>query len=218
MDITFSEIDNNLDESSGDINQNPYFNETPILKINQSQSQSQKIKPILKNTKITQPINKTNYPDQMQRRKKKGVSYDDILSSMNTVVIDGKLEFIRNDNEIQRIQRESNQSKEQPVTKKIVNLNHGPSQINPNVKNSYIYNKYFKDYKEPNAIENQAVPLTKKQLLKKLIIDQVNYYNDQIRLSQVKSTKLLFNSNNNNIIRSSPIFNQDGTNHLFKFK
>ena len=34
MDITFSEIDN-LDESSVDINQNPYFNEKPILKINQ---------------------------------------------------------------------------------------------------------------------------------------------------------------------------------------
>ena len=215
MDITFSEIDN-LDESSVDINQNPYFNEKPILKINQSQSQ--KIKPILKNTKISQPINKTNNPDQMQRRKKKGVSYNDILSSMNTVVIDGKLEFIRNDNEIQRIQRESNESNEQPITKKIVNLNHGPSQIDPNVKNSYIFNKYFKDYKDPNAIENPAIPLTKKQLLKKLIIDKVNYYNDQIRLSQVKSTKLLFNSNNNNIIRSSPIFNQDGTNHLFKFK
>jgi hypothetical protein len=230
MDITFSEIDN-LDDSFGDINQNPYFNESSILKKNQSQSQ--KIKPILKNKNISEPenfqtnnysiennikTNKNNIPVQLQRRKKKGVSYDDILSSMNTVVIDGKLEFIRNDNEIQRIQREINESNGQQITKKIVNLNHEQTPIDPNVKNSYIFNKYFKDYKDPNAIEKPVIPLTKKQLLKKLIIEKVNHYNDQIRLSQVKSTKLLFNSNNNNIIRSSPIFNQDGTNHLFKFK
>ena len=240
MDITFTEIDN-LDDSLEEINQNPYFNENALPN---KTSKIQKNKSILKNNKSFQPetqkgnnindenvpinrsssiennsINKMNHPTQFQRRnKKKGISYDDILSSMNTVVIDGKLEFIRNDNELQRIQRENSEKNEQQV-KKIVKFNqthHTP--LDPNVKNSYIFNKYFKDYKDPSIIENPTVPLTKQQLLKKILIDKITQYNDQIRISQIKSTKLLFNSNNN-IIRTAPTtYNQNGLNHLFKFK
>jgi hypothetical protein len=210
MNITFSELDdfNNLDEQLEEFNQNPYFNEK------MANNNSQKIKPIIKK-KTTENDKYT----QQKREKKKGISYDDILSSMNTVVIDGKLEFIRNDSQMQPEYNEENYIQpSQQIHKKKVNFGQQQQPIDPNLKNSYIYNKFFKDYKDPEYISQPKVPLSKQQIVKQILIDKVNRHNNQIRISQIKSTRLLFNANNNNIIRSSPFFNQNGSNHLFKFK
>jgi hypothetical protein len=208
MNITFSEIDdfNNLDELE-EFNQNPYFNEK------MSNNKTQKIKPIIK-----KPTENEKYTQQ-KREKKKGISYDDILSSMNTVVIDGKLEFIRNDSQMQPEYNQDNYIQPpQQTHKKKVNFGQQQQQIDPNLKNSYIYSKFFKDYKDPEYIPQPKAPLSKQQIVKQILIDKVNRHNDQIRISQIKSTRLLFNGNNNNIIRSAPLFNQNGSNHLFKFK
>jgi len=254
MNISFSEIDdfNNLDGSFVEINQNPYFNEN-ITK--NKKLQQQKLKSIIKKTNVDEPNENenenekpvTNFKVQTpQRERKKGISYDDILSSMNTVVIDGKLAFIRNDSHLHEnqsteyTQQPSQNKKISQQVNKVVNFNqqqyqqhqqqtqqYQPQQIpqiNPNDKNSYIFNKYFKDYKDPQEEQIPQPPLTRKQIIRQLLIDKVNRHNDQLRLSQLKSTKLLFNTNNNNIIRSAP-FNRrnfinrpNPGNHLFKLK
>jgi hypothetical protein len=149
---------------------------------------------------------------------------------MNTVVIDGKLEFIRND----RNDKLHNIVENQPQQKKVTfsglqsqpqtqSQNNYQSHIN---KSSYIYNKFFKNYKEPTEqVQNEEPrrPLTKKEFIKQLIINRANAINERNRIAEIKSTKLLFNNNNNRniIINSRNIPNANGANglnHLFNFK
>jgi len=169
-------------------------------------------------------IQKTQGKRDIPKQKRKTISYDDILSSMNTVVIDGKLEFISKDN-LQNIV-ENQQQKQPQQNKKKVSFNQQEQYHSQNIqqpqisKNSYIYNKFFKDYKEPSSIQNEQPmrPLTKNELIKQLIINKVNAINEKNRIAQIKSTKLLFNNNNNRniIINSTP--NPNGMNHLFNFR
>ncbi len=214
MKNSFEELDNLDDTNENElINQNPYFN-----------SNINNIKPrekFMKNTEIAQ--NNSTFKPMPKKNKKKTISYDDILSSMNTVVIDGKLEFIRNDSYVQPKNNVSQEIQPQIPQKKFVKIGQTSTQqqqqqqqISPEVKNSYIFNKYFKDYKEPFQQTEQQIPLTKQQIIKNFIIEKVKRHNDNIRISQVKSTKLLFN--NNSIIRSAPVNNPNGSNHLFSFK
>jgi hypothetical protein len=175
--------------------------------------------------------NRNMMTNAIQRPQKKRISYDDILSSMNTVVIDGKLEFIKKDT-LQNImenqphqQQQQQQQQQQPYKKKIA-FNQPPPVSNPQTsqfnKNSYIYNKYFKDYKDPNYVqyEEPERPLTKKELIKQLIINKINAINERNRIAEIKSTKLFFNNNNNRniVINSRHIQNPSTMNHLFKFK
>ncbi len=215
MNISYTEIDN-LDNNKFDINnynQNPYFDGSII---------NQKVPSILKKN--------NNSKVENQKPKKKSISYSDILSSMNTVVIDGKLQFVKKDGYFDYPEEE--ELPKEPA-KKFVNIN---EPINPNMKNSYIYNKYFKNYKEPSELSEEAkLPKTKKELIKQMIINRINNHNERIRISQVKTTKLLYN---NNIPSYSPTpspipsstpsptpypnlrinknnYNLDGNNHLF---
>jgi hypothetical protein len=238
MNISFTEIDN-LDNKSFDVdnyNQNPYFDNNIVNeKVKFNSKIDNNYKSILK---------KENVKLENQKTKKKSISYGDILSSMNTVVIDGKLQFVKKENNSdfnnnERNEDYGNYSDYQEPAKKIVKINNDPlnNPINPNIKNSYIYNKYFKNYKENELIEEPKIPKTKKELLNQLIINSVHNHNERIRLSQVKSTKLLFNANTNfsprpkynpkihnpnpNPIPNRRILyypNPNGNNHLFNLK
>jgi hypothetical protein len=219
MNVTFTELDNN-DSNLDFSNQNPYFNEKLLDKKSQIKTSQ--------NKKVS--VNKV----QNKVQNKKNISYDDILSSMNTVVVDGKLEFIKNDeqpiippmkkvqfsNEIQQHQQQQQpprQQHQQPPPRQ----QHQQPPLDPSLKNSYIYNKFFKDYKDPNIIEEQPkIPITREELKKQLIINCVNRYNERNRINQIKSTKLQFNVNSNNVIRPRKSnTNITGiNNHLFNFK
>jgi hypothetical protein len=71
--------------------------------------------------------------------------------------------------------------------------------LEPQVKNSHIYNKYFKDYKDPNVeyIEEVKVPQTIEEYNRMLLEDRIKRIQERNRVAQIKSTKLLFESNNN---------------------
>ena len=209
MNLEFTELEDDLDKPITEFNLNPYFKKDIVKDKNLQETSKQVLKPIIKKS----------HPDEQQNKihKKKGISYDDILSSMNTVLIDGKLEFIRNDsgyskNNEQFVSNEQQQPKKVSFNQQIRN-----PPIDPNMKNSYIYNKYFKDYRETNEENSSQIPLTREQMKIKLLIDAINFHNERNRISQIKSTKLIFNSSNN-IIRTKPISNPNGMNHLFKFK
>ena len=93
----------------------------------------------------------------------KKVSYDDILSSLNMTVHKGVLQFAN-----------------PTITPPPTTAPHTP------VQNSYIHNKYFKDYLEPNAAPIQNKPPTRAEYLK--------YLHNQQQIARVKSKKLLFNT------------------------
>jgi hypothetical protein len=215
MDLTFTELDTYYDElnNAADTLDNVFYNDNN----NNNNNNNNNTNNIIVTKK--QPYNPLKSQTQKYNSKKKQISYDDILSSMNTVVIDGKLEFISN-NKLQNIVENKPQQKKVTFTGlQPQPQNNYQSQIN---KNSYIYNKFFKDYKEPSQPQNEEpqIPLTKKEFIKQLIINKVNAINERNRIAEIKSTKLLFNNNNNRniIINSRNIPNSNGMNHLFNLK
>ncbi len=133
-----------------------------------------------------------NQPDH-SAQKKAIFSYDDIYKNLNLVVHNGVLK---------KIQVKSNN---QPPAQKAVTFE-------PPVKNSYIYNKYFKDYAQPGAPVEPVVPLTPEQRKQKAIKDYFERVAERKRIEQFKSKKLLFNTNN---IQVSP--NTGNLNKLFHF-
>jgi hypothetical protein len=211
MNLTFTELDN-LDYQEQYQNEDSYnktyydslkstINTTSIPVVDYENQIMQEIKPILKSKEVNTKLNqnqelklKLQSLRIQEKPKKKSISYDDILASMNTVVIDGKLEFIRKD--LLHNVTTQNQGQQSNPNKKVTfttppQQQQQQQQFN---KNSYIYNKYFKDYKDPSQDENQTPqrPLTKNELRRKIIQDYANRINERNRVSQIKSTKLLF--------------------------
>ena len=65
-------------------------------------------------------------------------------------------------------------------------------------KSSYIYNKYFKDYKDQTE-STETFPkiyLTREEFKKRLILEQIRKREERKRIEEVKSKKLLFARNN----------------------
>jgi hypothetical protein len=142
-----------------------------------------------------------NKPDHSAQKKAR-FSYDDILSSLNLVVQNGVLKQIQVKPTACQIQ---NQNQHQPKDQKSVTFD-------PQVKNSYIYNKYFKDYTQPGMPMEPEVPLTPEQRKQQAIKDYLERVAARKRIEQIKSRKLLFNTNN---IHVAP--NNGNLNKLFRF-
>jgi len=140
---------------------------------------------------LEQPTNEVNYtnywsnassianpnPNPSTNPKTPKVSYDDILSSLNMVVNNGVLQFAKPTKQIQQ--------------KKQVTISNNGKQDN------YITNKYFKDYNDVE--EEPKIPLTKEEYRQMLIQDYINRQQAQRRISQIKSRKLLFDTQHINI-------------------
>lgn len=149
-----------------------------------------------------------NKPDHSAQKKAR-FSYDDILNSLNLVVQNGVLKQIQvkptqgqGQSQGQRQGQSQGQLQQQPMAQKSVTFD-------PQVKNSYIYNKYFKDYAQPGA---PMVPLTPEQRKQQAIKDYFDRITARKRIEQIKSRKLLFNTNN---IHVAP--NNGNLNKLFRF-
>ena len=142
---------------------------------------------------------------QVKASKKKKFGYDDILNSLNLVVNkNGILQYMTpNGNQEQEQEQYYVQEPKQP-TKQIKG-----KPLEPQVKNSHIYNKYFKDYKDPNAeyVQEVKVPQTIEEYNKMVLEERIKRIRERRRISQIKSTKLLFESNNNGNSSSSIISN-----------
>ena len=123
--------------------------------------------------------------------KKKKINYNDILNSLNLVVNkSGVLQYISTTDSAQQEQYSHNQP-QQPKGKP----------LEPQVKNSQIYNKYFKDYKDPNAeyIEEVKVPQTVQEYNRMILEDRIKRIQERNRIAKIKSTKLMFESNNTQV-------------------
>lgn len=144
-----------------------------------------------------------NYRDTSTKQKKKKVSFDDILTNMSlTVNRDGALQFMHplqnNVNDYAEVQttfepyqeyvaarvsqKQQQQQKQQP--------------IDPSVKNSFLYNKYFKDYQEAAPPEPLVrVPKTMEEYRQMILQDKISRIREKKRISEIKSTKMMFTTN-----------------------
>ena len=149
--------------------------------------------------------------NQLEAPKKKKVSYDDILNSLNLVVNkNGVLQYMsvnptgeineqpqKQYNQNQQPQKQYNQQQTKTIAK--------GKPLEPQVKNSFIFNKYFKDYKDPNAeiVEEVKVPQTIEEYNRIVLEERIKRIQERNRIAQIKSTKMLFENNNNNNVNAS---------------
>jgi len=173
--------------------------------------------------------NMPNYwdtPKPKETKKRVKFGYDDILSNINLVVNNGVLQYMTPvtnpqqppaqqqylKNNSYNTLNNQNQNQNKPQTKKL--------NVDPNVKNSAIYNKYFKNYRDPNEeVREVRTPKTKEELVKMLIEDHNNRIDAQKRLAQVKSKKMFFfgpEGTDHRTIGASQ--NHQTFNKLFQFK
>jgi hypothetical protein len=131
--------------------------------------------------------------------QKPKITYDDILKSLNLKVNNGILEYsltaptvpITNQNQNCTNSLKTCYRKQQ---------NQKQNQIPIQEKSSYIYNKYFKDYKDKTQSEaTETFPkiyLTREEFKKRLILEQIRKREERKKIEEVKSKKLLFARNN----------------------
>ena len=189
MELNFSELDNIT-------TQNPYeqFNENDYGVDNNSEKYWEQAK-----------------SQKEQQTKKKKVSFTDILSNMNLVVSNkGVLQFMKPTNEPQQQdyqyeeqyaqqqpqqQRQNQQPQHQQQRQQQPQQQYAQPQkpVDPSVKHSYIYNKYFKDYADvtPQAPEKR-VPKTIEEYNQMVYEDRIKRIEERKRISEIKSTKLMF--------------------------
>jgi len=150
--------------------------------------------------------------ENKQQTKKKKVSFDDILSNMNLVVNkSGVLQFMSQQSQIEEPYQVMYEHKyQEPINIKKIN-----ESLDPSVKHSYIYNKYFKDYQDTAPKEPQIrVPKTIQEYRQMLLEDKIKAYEQKKKINEIKSTKLLFTSNREYIQQSNPRNMQASRNRL----
>ncbi len=230
MELNFSEISSNSNLDNDNTNNLKYdFNKLNLKK---------EIKNEVINKQVTFNTYNTYWDPKPEYEKvepkKNNVSYDDILNSMNMVVINGRLHFIPN-NKFQNTQMTPQQSTIQNQNKSIrQNVNQNVNQnvkqnvnqnvkqnVNQNVKqnvnqNSYIFDKYFKNYQQEQAAnEKPKVPLTPDEIKRNIILHRLKQIEERKRIEQIKPKKLLFNTSNINISQQGN--NPPNLNKLFRF-
>lgn len=160
-----------------------------------------------------------NYWEQQSKppaapQKRKKVSFDDILSNMNLVVNKtGVLqrmvpmnnpndEYPQHQQQYPQHQQQYSQQQQQyyqEYTEQPPNRVNVKKQepLDPSLKHSYIYNKYFKDYQDatPQAPEVKT-PKTKEEYFRMIHEERLRRIQEAHRISQIKSRKLMFTANN----------------------
>ena len=147
-----------------------------------------------------------------QKLKKNKITYDDILSSLNLVVNEnGVLQYMTPKNNTEPIENPKYISHQFPQQKEeTIKI----SKLEPQLKNSAIYNKYFKNYKEEPSQAEEVKPLTISEYNKMVLQNRIRKIQEQKRISQIKSKKMLFTSETNQMIKYTSPHN---LNRLFKY-
>jgi hypothetical protein len=171
--------------------QNRYFDEIPenkmpinVIKKVQFEDSTPPIKPMIQsiprvNAKMVRP---TVVPPTPQ------LTYEDILLKMGMVLSNGKLQLVNN----------QNQQQQQPYKQQKQNVNqqsnNKPTQQNQNIpKDSYIYNKYFKEELQPQNNKPATVKEYKEMLIQRII------QNKMAKVRQSNHRKLVMPNSNINV-------------------
>ena len=156
----------------------------------------------------------TKYWEQPKTEKKKKVSFNDILTNMNLVVgKNGVLQQMQQPVTYEQQQYLPQQQQQylpqqqqylpqqqqylpqqQQYNVKKVEQNEAP--IDPSVKHSFIYNKYFKDYVDSYKPEPEVlVPKSMEEYRQMVYELRLKQEEERKRISEIKSTKLMFTTN-----------------------
>jgi hypothetical protein len=150
-------------------------------------------------------------------KKKVKFGYDDILSSINLVVNNGVLQYMTPNDNNQSSSYDPNTfaTDKNGISQKQTQQNVKKITVDPQVKNSAIYNKYFKNYRDHDETPEVKIPKTKEELRIMLIEDHIKRIQAQKRIALVKPKKMFFGAAGTPM----PIYtSQNAMNHLFKFK
>ncbi len=147
--------------------------------------------------------------------QKPKISYEDILSKMGMLVSDGKLHLVDRNTLTPQQQQDLLKSQKQQYQPQQYQTSQYQQQYQPkqsmddtNIpKNSYIYNKYFKD--EVQTQNNVRRPRSLQEY-KMMLIDD---YIQRQRIKQIKSTKLIMPTTNINVATG----HSANLNKLFNF-
>ena len=203
MDLSFDEMDDLFDTDFGNedfgIDSEYFENEEYIddeiekpLEVKPIVKPQEVIKPIVKPQEVIKPILKPIVKQEVKERQ--NMSYDDILKSMNVTVVNGKLVLSKGTSN--KIETGINQV-ENTQTKK-VQFSQDP--IPQEVKNSAIYNKYFKTY---NSIQPTVVvrrPRSIQEYRQMLLEDKIKRIQAKRRIDMIKPKTHLFSRDSNPII------------------
>ena len=163
-------------------------------------------------------VNNEYWTNNQPNKGKPKFTYDDILSSLNlSVSQNGVLQRMSIKPDLNIIT-----GKEVSSVNNITNVTQLKSgnngRIEPDVKHSYIYNKYFKNYSGENPdIIVPRIPKTREEYRQMLLEDAVNRQRAQQNATIVKSTKMLYTNTNNNTFAPTNV-NRNNLNRLFRIK
>jgi len=134
-------------------------------------------------------------PQKKNTIKKKRVTFDDILLNMNLVV--NKNGVLQAMSQIQREEQEIQHYSNDQFFYEQQNQSQNQQPLDPSVKHSYIFNKYFKDYRDVNDKKTPEIrtPKTIEEYRQMVLEDKIKRIREAYRISQIKSTKLLFTGN-----------------------
>jgi hypothetical protein len=158
-------------------------------------------------------------------KKKVTFGYDDILSSINLVVNpQGVLQYMTPTG--QGTGPSSNPSHNPSYNSSpYTSVSPYPSVkkvgVDPQVKNSAIFNKYFKNYRDPNEVQEVKIPKTREELKQMLIEQHVKRVQAQKRIAQIKPKKMLFGVGSGMDappIYTAPLQQQHSLNKMFRLK
>ena len=209
------------------------------------------VKPILKPILKTQPINPTPstvvsgvtsltgaFGYGSLQSKKKQVTYDDILSSLNMTVVDGKLQIVRNNvlekgkanivsvnasNVNSKINSKANINYNQIHQKFQQQQQHQPQRQQTQSTNvsriQSLQTPYERQQQQYQLEQEVPEPLTREQYKKMVLIQYLNNEAQKRRINEMKSKKMMFSTiSNNNINISSQRGNSSDLNRLFPRK
>ena len=151
-----------------------------------------------------------NY-NETEKKTKKKVSFNDILTNMNLVVNkNGVLQkmiptpnYIEESNIPDDYNYNTNALQHNNNSNTFVEKKTISAPIDNSVKHSFIYNKYFKDYVDAKPPEPEIrVPKTIEEYHQMLFEDNLKMIEERKRIAQIKSTKLLFTTNGVNNVNS----------------
>ena len=155
----------------------------------------------------------SKYWEQPKTEKKKKVSFNDILTNMNLVVgKNGVLQQMQH--QVVEEQPQYNIKKQEQYLPQlqqqeqylpqlqqqehynIKKIEQNQSPVDPSVKHSFIYNKYFKDYVDAYKPEPEVlVPKSMEEYRQMVYEQKVKEAEERKRNAEIKSTKLMFTTN-----------------------
>jgi len=151
----------------------------------------------------------------MDEEEEGPLSYDDILETLNVRLHQGRLEAINtNPGHVQ------NQSRTfRPTSFGSTSKQHHATTIlpdNPHLQNSYIYNKYFKNYATASQETEERKPMTREEYARYVWEKRREQAYQRERIRQIKSTKMLYSNGSNHDIVIQPQQVPGDMNKLFQ--